>query len=122
MLVGLVGCVSEAERDRREEAALIGRAQTRVSALLRDPSSAQFSEVEVRGTNICGVVRGKNALGGYGSPQKFVVAAGAATIDPSASSAPGQMAQVRVSEQCLFDVEYRTCRGEEGFPIPWNAA
>ena len=116
--MGIAGCVSEAAQKQRKEAEIIGRAQARVAALLRDPASAEFSDVEVRGQNICGVVRGRNGFGGYGSSQKFVVVAGVATIDPSASPTRSSMAQVRASEQCLFDVEYRTCRGEEGLSTP----
>lgn len=112
--MGATACISEAEQHRREKGEVIGRAQTRVAALLRDPSSAQFSDVQVRGAEICGAVNGKNALGGYGSPRRFVVAAGVVNFDPSESPVSTDMAQVRVSERCLFDVQYRVCRGELG--------
>lgn len=70
-LVALGGCVSEAEKDRREEARRIEVAQQAVAQELRDPSSAQFSEVEYYDYDVCGIVRGKNAFGGYGEPVKF---------------------------------------------------
>ena len=43
-----------------------------VKRQLRDPASAQFSDVETKGGVACGFVNSKNGLGGYGGRIPFV--------------------------------------------------
>ncbi len=64
----------------------------RVKARLRDPASAQFSDVRVVRrdgvTAICGYVNSKNAFGGMTGPQRFI-AGGAVGLEED--FAPGEM-------------------------------
>lgn len=50
-------------------------AEGKVRAQLRDPESAQFSEVTSAGNGmlVCGMVNAKNGMGGYVGRRKFVV-------------------------------------------------
>lgn len=59
-------------------------AEAKVAELLRDPSSAQFRNVEIRKSGAaCGEVNGKNGFGGYVGFRQFVVAPdGDVMIDP----------------------------------------
>lgn len=51
----------------------IGEAKKEVSSKLKDPSSAQFSDVYVSETGaVCGKVNGKNAFGAYAGATSFV--------------------------------------------------
>lgn len=81
----LVGC-SGAERS----------AEAKVAAILRDPSSAQFRNVEIRKSGAaCGEVNSKNGFGGYAGFRQFVVTPdGEVMIDPDDPTpvTPGQSA------------------------------
>jgi hypothetical protein len=58
---------------------LIADAQESVAAKLKDPGSAQFTDVQVSETGaVCGKVNGKNAFGAYAGESRFV------NIPPSA--------------------------------------
>lgn len=46
--------------------------ETVVKSQLRDPESAQFSDVTVNVESACGFVNSKNAFGGYSGRQPFV--------------------------------------------------
>ncbi|MFN4295242.1 MAG: hypothetical protein ACK4FB_00235 [Brevundimonas sp.] len=118
VLIGAGGCVSEAEQARRDQAAMIEVAQASVAQELRDPSSAQFSDVEVRNEKVCGIVRGRNGFGGYGEPIKFVSVVGIVSLDPAGNSIPASMQYIQEVEQCAFDTDYRECRGATGLSSP----
>lgn len=47
---------------------------------LRDPQSAQFSDVTVNVESACGFVNSKNGFGGYAGRQPFVVVGDTATL------------------------------------------
>ncbi len=116
-VLALGGCISEAEKARREEAALIKEAHAAVANKLRDAGSATFSDVEGRAGAVCGVVRGRNGFGGYGEDVRFVYSSiGIAELDPAASPLHPNMRAARQIEQCAFDLDYRKCRGEDGLP------
>lgn len=53
-----------------------------VSGLLKDPGSAQFTNVRLArgGTVLCGQVNSKNSYGGYGGAKEFVVINGEAFL------------------------------------------
>jgi hypothetical protein len=61
-------------------------AEDNVRKTLRDPGSAQFSNVYVnrRGTlaAVCGSVNSKNGFGGYGGEKQFFVVNGIALVEP----------------------------------------
>lgn len=117
-LVALIaaGCVSEAEQARRAENELIESARVAVAGQLRDPTSPLFSQVEARDNLVCGLVNGKNAFGAYAGDQKFVYNRyGGAELDPPRVRYPDPRA-VPPTTICAFDLDYRTCRGEEGLP------
>ena len=54
--------------------------ETPVKAALRDPESAQFSDVEVKGKIACGFVNSRNGFGGYAGQIPFVVQSTQATV------------------------------------------
>lgn len=76
-LLGLVSCDST-----------IKDAEQLAASELRDPSSAQFRNVEKivqpdGGTGVCGEINGKNAYGGYAGFTRFVVDGSRVLIEPS---------------------------------------
>lgn len=50
---------------------IIEEAMAAVSKDLKDPSSAQFRNVRIKGGHVCGEVNAKNAMGGYVGFQRF---------------------------------------------------
>jgi hypothetical protein len=57
------------------------KAKEAVTAKLKDPSSAQFRNVQDKGSGlVCGEVNAKNGFGGYGGFEKFKVQSGAVVI------------------------------------------
>lgn len=60
-LVLLAGCTAEAKLERD------------IAATLKDPGSAQFGEIEIRGDIACGTVNAKNGFGGYTGAVPFMV-------------------------------------------------
>jgi len=108
-------CTNEEAVKRRTDEQAITNAKALVSSQLRDPASANFSQIEVRDGAVCGLVRGKNGFGVYAEPRRFVAAHGKATLAPSpAPGGPEPNRALLLTEQCIFEVDYRTCRGEEG--------
>lgn len=52
---------------------IIADAQKEVASKLKDPSSAQFSDVRISETGaVCGKVNGKNSFGAYSGAESFV--------------------------------------------------
>lgn len=68
--------LGQAAADTLHEEA-VERATRAVKAQLRDPSSAEFSNVRVRGNDVqmtvCGEVNARNAYGGYAGSMAFYV-------------------------------------------------
>lgn len=65
--------------------------ETPVKAALRDPASAQFSDVEVEGKIACGFVNSRNGFGGYAGQVPFVVQSTQATVIDAPSPEKMQM-------------------------------
>lgn len=84
--LALAGCGSPEPMSKAEEAELVLRStyEREVKALLKDPESAQFTDVTFHQGGpvpvICGKVNSKNGFGGYGGPQGFVYS-GAAFVE-----------------------------------------
>lgn len=73
-------------------------AEQRVAALLIDPDSAIFTEVETYGRQherVCGRVNGRNRMGGYVGGSRFVSAPSLTVIEPSEDDA--------FTDACLFE-------------------
>lgn len=66
----LVGCAPAQQADY----------ESAVKLKLRDPQSAQFSDVTVNVESACGFVNSKNGFGGYAGRQPFVVVGDTATL------------------------------------------
>lgn len=72
-----------------EESLVVEQVKAAVVAQLRDPSSAEFSNIRiVGGSTVCGEVNSKNGFGGYVGKQRFFGAPGIAPYinDPSQPS------------------------------------
>jgi hypothetical protein len=65
----------------KDQATLEG-AQAAAAAQLRDPSSAQFRNVRVNGSHVCGEINGKNGFGAYNGFVRFHGDKGSADVDP----------------------------------------
>jgi hypothetical protein len=50
----------------------IEEAKAAITKRLKDPESARFSDIVVKGNNVCGLVNAKNSMGGYVGPRPFV--------------------------------------------------
>ncbi|PZR36494.1 hypothetical protein [Caulobacter segnis] len=95
----------ERERPMREAAAAqaeaIERAETILKARLKDPFSAQFSDVRVLGNGaqerVCGRVNAKNSFGAYGGPERFLVMSGSAYLG---DQKPGKAIWSRPEHPC----------------------
>ncbi|WP_304273996.1 hypothetical protein [Caulobacter segnis] len=57
-------------------------AKAHAADLLRDPSSAQFRNVRVTGSHVCGEINGKNGFGAYSGFVRFHGDKDTAEIDP----------------------------------------
>lgn len=82
------------------EAYAIREAERRVSSQLIDPASAVFSDVVAYGAQherVCGLVNGRNRMGGYAGPVRFVSAPSLTVIEPSGGDAEDY------AEVCLFE-------------------
>lgn len=94
-LASLGGCdasSSNSERDPAEfKSWLINKTQDAVKARLRDPSSAEFTDVHTatyQGADVvCGYVNAKNGFGGKTGSQKFVGAGDTIFLEEEGSSA-----------------------------------
>lgn len=110
--LGVTGCMSEAAKQRIEDEALIEKSRYAVGARLLDPTSPVFSQVTVRNGEVCGLVRGKNTFGGYvAHPIRFTYTEAAqATLEPDTKFGG---AEGRQGPSCMFDINYRECKGED---------
>ena len=95
----------ERERPMRESAAAqaeaIERAEMLVKARLKDPFSAEFSDVRVLGTGaqerVCGLVNAKNSFGAYSGSERFLVMMGSAYLG---DQKPGKAVWSRPEHPC----------------------
>jgi len=74
-------------------------AEQRVAQLLLDPESAVFSDIESYGAQherVCGVVNGRNRMGGYAEPVRFV-------SSPSLTALDQNNPEDDPVEACLFE-------------------
>lgn len=95
--LGTSGC----DRVPGTEAYAIREAERRVSAQLIDPESAMFSDVVAYGAQherVCGMVNGRNRMGGYAGPVRFVSTLSLTVIEPS-----GIDGEDYPTEVCLFE-------------------
>lgn len=66
----MIGCSMPKTYDET----MIAGAEASVSSALKDPQSAQFTDVHIfDGPMICGMVNAKNSFGGYVGPRRFFV-------------------------------------------------
>ncbi|WP_396594828.1 hypothetical protein [Brevundimonas sp. R86498] len=112
------GCVSEAARQAKEDEALIAASRPAVGARLLDPTSPIFSDVTVRDGQVCGLVRGKNTFGGYvARPKRFTFTERTqATLEPDPGDTSVLRKEAAAGPLCMFDLEYRRCKGEANVP------
>lgn len=92
--LGCVGC----DRVPGTEAYAVKAAEARVAAQLLDPASALFSDVRVFGgqhERICGLVNGRNRMGGYAGATRFVSTPSLTVLEPTDAS--------DYYEVCLFE-------------------
>ena len=80
--LSLAACGSPSKS--QDDAGYIIVGQNQIKSRLRDPDSAQFTEVQVSRKSgvvaICGMVNSKNGFGGMSGPQRFVTG-GATAIE-----------------------------------------
>lgn len=69
-----------------------------VKSQLRDPGSAEFSEVVTNGPVACGFVNSKNGFGGYAGKVPFVVVGDRATIIDSLDGNASHLVNARCGE------------------------
>lgn len=95
LLGALAACGGSSAPREPDDITLIVFGQEEVKKLLRDPSSAEFSNVRVSRKAgvpaICGYVNSNNGFGGKTGPQRFI-SGGATAIEEQ--FAPGEMDQV----------------------------
>lgn len=110
----LGGCTSEAAKQEAANQALLTQAHTSVAALLREPASATFSNVTIGDEDVCGEVNGRNAFGGYGDKTRFVYnpVVRQAKLQPDENEFPLLRPEASRQSYCVFDQEYRQCKGE----------
>lgn len=97
LVVGTVACVG-CERIPGSEAYAMKAAEARVAAQLIDPDSALFTEVRAFGgqhERVCGLVNGRNRMGGYAGATRFVSTPSLTVLEPTDSS--------NYYEVCLFE-------------------
>ncbi len=104
----------------------IAGAQKAVAAQLKDPSSAQFTEVKTAPNGVCGQVNGKNVLGAYVGPQPFVWDAGTDQVLLGSAAQPSERDEhARAAyelDQCMVARAYASCQaGESLFTIKGKA-
>ena len=91
----LFGC----DRIPGTEAYAIRVGEERAAALLLDPSSAVFSNVKTYGAQherLCGIINGRNRVGGYAEPVAFVSTPSLTVLGPNST-------ETDTLEACLFD-------------------
>lgn len=95
--LGTSGC----DRIPGTEAYAIREAERRVAAELIDPQSAVFSDVVAYGAQherVCGMINGRNRMGGYAGPVRFVSTVSLTVIEPTGNDAEDYPAGA-----CLFE-------------------
>lgn len=91
----LVGC----HRIPGTEDYAIRVGEERAAALLLDPSSAVFSEIKTYGAQherLCGIINGRNRMGGYAEPVAFVSTPSLTALGPNST-------ETDTLEACLFE-------------------
>jgi|GEM_PF-2788225 len=89
----------------------VASAKKAVSAQLKDPASAVFSEVTSAPGIACGLVNAKNSFGGYVGGQKFVWSPGReALLESSVRPSEPHAAATHDAEQCTVRRAYATCK------------
>lgn len=73
----LVGCNPEASKERQ----LADKARSGLMLVLKDPSSAQFTDIVENKGAICGFVNAKNSMGAYSGFKAFLVKGDEALVD-----------------------------------------
>jgi len=75
----ILGCAAACDQfgDRGDK---VEEAKSSVGLLLADPSSAQFSDIAVKGDVVCGLVNAKNQFGAYSGLTGFIVENGSAQL------------------------------------------
>jgi len=95
--LGTSGC----DRVPGTEAYAIREAEGRIAAQLIDPESAVLNDVVAYGAQherVCGMVNGRNRMGGYAGPVRFVSTPSLTVIEPNDSDAEDYP-----SGACLFE-------------------
>lgn len=64
----------------------VGQAKKLVAHDLKDPSSAQFREIQKTGRGICGEVNAKNSYGAYVGFKHFIVDGSSVSMEPETPS------------------------------------
>lgn len=72
--------------------------ETAVKSELRDPGSAEFSDVTVNGQSACGFVNSKNGFGGYAGAQPFVATASTARVIDGSDKSDTDLVAARCTE------------------------
>lgn len=101
------------------EALAVREAKPAVAALLKDPSSAQFTDVHALGSCVTGKVNGKNGFGGYTGFVEFRYNAIAklAAIDPGALSPIASSAGLVSNETVIQYAEFAAkCTSDAALP------
>lgn len=96
----------------------IETAKAAVAAQLKDPASAQFTEVSASSDTVCGYVNGRNSFGGYVGAQRFVrsTVTGQTLIEGGARPTERYAAASYDVDQCQVDRVYAACKaGKPGF-------
>lgn len=106
------------------KAELITRLQDKVAATLKDPSSAQFRNINLveRTTTLCGEVNAKNSFGGYVGFRPFVASEQAAFVQPAectddrqrGSSVESQIRSLDAQIQCQREQNAYTLEAKNG--------
>lgn len=81
LVFGIVAAMIATAALAQEDPA-IAKAKAAISARLKDPDSARFTDVSINGNVVCGRVNAKNAFGGYvgGQPFRYFMQDGTAVI------------------------------------------
>ena len=87
------------------ESHTVAKAKSAVAAKLKDPTSAQFSDIKVVEGGVCGQVNGKNSYGAYEGNTGFVWSVGRAHIE-DVSATPDVNSQL---EQCQYRALASAC-------------
>ena len=81
-LLAAAGLSLAAGHSTTTDQANIAKAEAKVEDLLKDPDSAKFTRVKVKGVVVCGYVNAKNSFGGYTGAKAFMTNADPNDNDP----------------------------------------